>query len=84
MHGVGIRSMGHLMDRMMGSLNIADRDTPSIVKAQLHRLSPHCHWTSGRWEALDMRWDQLQNVPKHIQLLSQYLIRLYVLGATER
>jgi DGQHR domain-containing protein len=84
MHGVGIRGMGHLMDRMMGSLNIADRDTPAVVKAQLSRLAPHCHWTSGRWEALDMRWDQLQNVPKHIQLLSQYLIRLYVLGAIEQ
>jgi DGQHR domain-containing protein len=84
MHGVGIRAMGHLMDRMMGSLNIADRDTPALVKAQLNRLIPHCHWTGGRWDALDMRWDQLQNVPKHIQLLSQYLIRLYVLGATEQ
>lgn len=84
MHGVGIRSMGHLMDRMMGSLNIAERETPSIVKAQLHRLAPHCHWTSGRWDELEMRWDQLQNVPKHIQLLTQYLIRLYVLGPAER
>jgi DGQHR domain-containing protein len=84
MHGVGIRAMGRLMDRVMGSLNIADRDTPSVVKAKLHRLAPYCHWTSGRWDALEMRWDQLQNVPKDIQLLSQYLIRLYVLGTTER
>jgi DGQHR domain-containing protein len=84
MHGVGIRSMGHLMDRLMGSLNIADRDTPAVVRAQLRRLAPHCQWTAGRWDALDMRWDQLQNVPRDIQLLSQYLIRLYVLGATDR
>lgn len=80
MHGVGIRAMGHLMDRMMGGLNIADRQTPEIVRAQLRKVAPHCHWTSGRWDALDLRWDQLQNVPKHIQMLSQHLIRLWVLG----
>jgi DGQHR domain-containing protein len=83
MHGVGIRSMGHLMDRVMGTLNISARETPNLVRSQLQRLAPHCHWTAGRWDELDMRWDQLQNVPKHIQMLSHHLIRLYVLGATD-
>jgi DGQHR domain-containing protein len=84
MHGVGIRSMGHLMDRVMGTLNISERETSTIVRKQLRRLAPHCHWTAGRWDELDMRWDQLQNVPKHIQILSHHLIRLYVLGANDR
>jgi DGQHR domain-containing protein len=81
MHGVGMRAMGHLMDRMMGSLNIADKGTPEIVGKQLQQLAPHCHWTSGRWDELDMNWDQLQNVSKHIQMLSHHLVRLYVLGS---
>jgi DGQHR domain-containing protein len=83
MHGVGIRSMGHLMDRVMGTLNIADSQTPGLVRTQLQRLAGHCHWTAGRWDELDMRWDQLQNVPKHIQMLSHHLVRLYVLGAID-
>jgi DGQHR domain-containing protein len=84
MHGVGIRAMGHLMDRMMGSLNIADKETPNVVRAKLHQIAPLCRWTSGRWEGLDMRWDDVQNVPRHIQQLTQYLIRIYVLGPGAR
>jgi len=80
MHGVGIRAMGRLMDRMMSSLNLADRETPQKIRAELKRIAPHCHWTSGRWDGIDMEWDQLQNLHKHIQMLSNYLIRLYVLG----
>jgi DGQHR domain-containing protein len=80
MHGVGIRAMGRLMDRIMTSLNVTDRETPRKVRSHLERLGPHCHWTSGRWDGIDMDWDQLQNLHKHIQMLSNYLIRLYVLG----
>lgn len=80
MHGVGIRAMSKLMDRMMGALNIADAHTPAHVREQLLRIAPSCHWTSGRWEALDRDWDQLQNTPQDIQLLGHYLIRMNVLG----
>lgn len=83
-HGVGIRAMSHLMDRMMGSLNIADKETSKIVRAKLQELAPLCHWTSGRWDGLDMPWDQLENTPRHIQKLTQYLIRIYVLGPGAR
>jgi DGQHR domain-containing protein len=80
MHGVGIRAMSKLMDRMMGALNVADPRTPTLVREQLLRIAPSCHWTSGRWEALGRAWDQLQNTPQDIQLLAHYLIRVHVLG----
>ena len=80
MHGVGIRAMGRLMDRMMTSMNLNDRETPNKIRVGLKRIAPYCHWTSGRWDGIDMDWDQLQNLHKHIQMLANYLIRLYVLG----
>jgi DGQHR domain-containing protein len=82
MHGVGIRAMGRVMDRMMSSLNLADRETPGTVRAGLQRIAPYCHWTSGRWDDLGLEWNQLENVPKHIQMLANYLIRLDVLSDT--
>ena len=80
MHGAGIRAMSRLMDKMMGSLNVADARTSEHVRAQLGRIAPHCRWTAGRWEALDRNWDQIQNTPQDINQLAHYLVRLYVLG----
>jgi DGQHR domain-containing protein len=82
MHGVGIRAMGRVMDRMMSSLTLADRETPARVRTGLLRIAPYCHWTSGRWDDLGLDWNQLENVPKHIQMLANYLIRLDVLSDT--
>jgi DGQHR domain-containing protein len=81
MHGVGIRSMGRLMDRMMGSIRLSDPRAPSMVRAHLRSMAPYCHWTSGRWEERDRAWDDLQNTPQDINLLSHHLGRLYVLGS---
>ena len=39
MHGVGIRAMGRVMDRMMSSLNLADRDTPERVRERVPTIS---------------------------------------------
>jgi hypothetical protein len=80
MHGAGIRAMGHLMDRMLGSLRAADLQDPQVIRGPLTALAPHCHWTSGRWDVLDRDWNQIQNTPQDINLLSRYLERLYVFG----
>ena len=39
---------------------------------------PHCRWTSGRWEELDLRWNQIENLPRHTHELSSFLIRTHV------
>lgn len=77
MGGVGIRSMGRLMDRILATVNPRDVRATEQVRADLERISPHCHWTSGTWEGLGMRWDDVQNVPRHINELSNFLIRTY-------
>ena len=79
MHGVGIRSMGKLMDRVMSQVDLHDPKAKSKVMSELKKISPLCKWTSGQWEELDdIQWNAFQNVPKHISLLSNFLIRSYL------
>jgi DGQHR domain-containing protein len=78
MHGAGIRAMGRLMDRVMAALDPSRGEAGDQVRSDLALLAPHCRWTSGRWETLDMRWNEIQNVPRHTHELSSFLIRTYV------
>lgn len=78
MHGAGIRAMGRLMDRIMASTDARQPGADDQVHADLALLAPHCHWTEGRWEGLDMRWNEIQNVPRHIHELSSLLMRTYL------
>ena len=78
MHGVGIRAMGRLMDRIMPSIRINQKNAVQEVQKELNRISEDCHWTSGAWAELgQLQWNELQNVPRHITHLSNFLIRKY-------
>jgi DGQHR domain-containing protein len=78
MHGAGIRAMGRLMDRIMASIDARQPGAREQVDADLALLAPHCHWTEGRWDGLGMRWNEIQNVPRHIHELSSFLMRTYL------
>jgi DGQHR domain-containing protein len=78
MHGAGIKSMGRLMDRVMGQVSPSQSGLARRVRRELAGLAPACHWTEGRWPELDLRWNELQNVPRHIRGLSNYLLRRYL------
>ncbi|MFF7457900.1 DGQHR domain-containing protein DpdB [Kitasatospora sp. NPDC008115] len=78
MHGVGIRSMGRLMDRVMVNINASAPDAVEQVRAELGLIASSCHWTTGRWPDLNIPWNELQNNPRHISTLSNYLLRIYV------
>jgi hypothetical protein len=79
MHGVGILAMGRLMNKIMGSFNPSVGDGIKYVEQELGLISKHCRWTSGIWEDLGgLPWNELQNVHRHISLLSNYLIRKYI------
>ena len=78
MHGVGIRAMGRLMDRIMPSIRTNQKNAVSEVQKELNRISGDCRWTSGTWSDLgNLQWNELQNVPRHITHLSNLLIRKY-------
>jgi DGQHR domain-containing protein len=84
MHGTGIRAMGRLMDRIMASVDIGDEHAAKHVLEDLSVVAPHCHWREGRWDGLDLQWNEVQNVPRHLNEISNHLIRLYVRGRTGR
>jgi len=72
MHGVGIVSIGILMDF------IANRGGAKKWKSTLRELAPNCAWTSGSWRfpTGKVGWNALENTPKQAKLLSSYLLSL--------
>jgi DGQHR domain-containing protein len=79
MHGVGIRAMGKLMDRIMATVNARDKRAGRAIRRELAGVAPYCRWTSGEWEALGgIAWNELQNLHKHLSMLSNHLIRVHV------
>ena len=79
MHGVGIRSLGKLMDRIMSSIDPFDERACAAVAKELRLIAHACRWTEGDWEELGgIAWNQLQNLHKHQAMLSNFLIRTYL------
>jgi DGQHR domain-containing protein len=79
MHGVGIRAMGRLMDRIMSVVDIGNSKAVPLVHRELSLIAPFCRWTSGVWEEIGSpRWNELQNLPGHLRMLSNFLIRTYL------
>ena len=77
MHSAGLRAMGRLMDRVMGSLDVDDPKLEARVRKELAPLRNHCHWTSGVWEELGgIKWNELQNIPVHVRLLTNHVLRV--------
>ncbi|NVI99753.1 DGQHR domain-containing protein [Myxococcus sp. AM009] len=77
MHGAGIGAMGRLMDRIMSNIDITDAQAPRLVRSELSRIRAVCRWTDGQWDETGMAWNQVQNTPQHIRLLSNVLLRAY-------
>lgn len=83
MHSVGLRAMGRLMNRLMPSVDPQSPRAERQVKRELERIAPLCRWTRGSWEDFGLRWNELQNVPAHVRMLSGLLVRHYVEAAGE-
>ena len=75
MHSAGIQAMGVLMDRIMTRLH-GNEDPRHEILQSLRRIKSSCHWTEGTWDGLGLKWNEIQNVPKHIRALSDHLVRL--------
>ncbi len=75
MHSAGIEAMGLLLDRIM-SRAAPGTDLNAHAYDALSRIAPHCRWTSGRWTELQRDWNEIQNLPRDIKLLSGHLARL--------
>jgi DGQHR domain-containing protein len=80
MHGAGIVSIGFVMDA------IADRyhrvGIPDVEKFRkdLEPLRDVCRWTAGYWDfgpGNQRKWNEIQNIPRDIQTLANYLFVQY-------
>lgn len=75
-HGAGIISMGLVMDDIGERHPIkSDLDEATFTK-DLLALVDVCRWTDGYWsfgEGQQRKWNEIQNTPKDIHLLSNYL-----------
>jgi DGQHR domain-containing protein len=79
MHGVGLRAMGRLMDRVMSNINVDASNLLEKVKDELAPIRTRCHWTSGSWDELGgIRWNELQNMPAHLRMLTNHVQRIHL------
>lgn len=78
MHGVGIRAMGRLMERVMPHIDARRDDAVDATRGELKRIVDDCHWTAGVWDDLGVPWNELQNTSRHISQLSNVLARRYL------
>lgn len=80
MHGVGIVTMGLLMDAMCDRLRSHSGPTYENFRKDLEQMRPVCNWSSGHWEfgpGVVRKWNELQNTGKDISLLANYLLVQY-------
>jgi DGQHR domain-containing protein len=76
MHSAGIEAMGVLMDRIYARLSGADEEA-EVIRNELERVAPACHWTKGQWEELGVAWNEIQSTPRDIKRLQDALVRAY-------
>jgi DGQHR domain-containing protein len=80
MHGAGVVSMGFLMDAI--AERHRDVALPAVAQFQedLEPLRDVCRWTDGYWDfgpGIKRKWNEVQNTPKDIQMLANYLMVQY-------
>ncbi len=80
MHGVGIASLGFLMDTIFDRYIRVRTPGESDFARDLTGLSTVCRWTNGFWDFgphAQRKWNELQNTSRDIQLLTNYLLSEY-------
>jgi DGQHR domain-containing protein len=80
LHGVGVVTMGFLMDAIADRYWDGTLPTTETFVEHLQPLREVCRWTNGYWEfgpRTQRKWNELQNTPKDIQLLANYLLAEY-------
>jgi DGQHR domain-containing protein len=76
-HGVGIVALGHLMDRIMQTVDASSLKAASVAANRLEPLKGRCAWVSGRWPVLNCAWNELENTSRDKARLTDYLLKEY-------
>jgi DGQHR domain-containing protein len=80
MHGAGVVAMGFLMDAIADRYRRSGAPTQAEFASNLRPLRSACHWTGGDWQfgrRVRRRWNDIQNTPKDIEILVDYLLNEY-------
>ncbi len=80
MHGAGIISMGFLMDAIAERHRDAGIPKQDSFREDLAPLREVCRWTEGYWDfgpGVKRKWNEIQNTPKDIHMLANYLMVQY-------
>ncbi len=83
MHGAGMTALGHLMDAIFDRYHTDEHEetvTYEQFKADLEQMKVYCKWTNGYWDFGSedkIKWNELQNITRDIQKLTNYLLRKY-------
>lgn len=80
MHGAGIISMGFVMDAICARYRRLRIPNEQQFKDDLAPLQSVCHWTNGKWvfgPGKELEWNEIQNVPRHIEILTNHLLYQY-------
>lgn len=76
-HGVGITSLGYLMDAAYDRHLKTNRPRATVFAECVESIRTHCAWTSGFWEfggGVSRKWNEVQNTPKDCQIVANYLL----------
>ena len=79
-HGVGIASLGFLMDAIYDRYARVRMPDKSDFAADLADMQDVCRWTNGFWDfgpGQQRKWNELQNTTRDTQLLTNYLLFEY-------
>jgi DGQHR domain-containing protein len=80
MHGAGIVAMGYLMDAIGERFRDVGSPQEAHFRQDLLPLVEVCRWTDGYWDfgpGVQRKWNEVQNTPKDIQMLTNYLMVQY-------
>ncbi len=79
-HGAGIVSLGFIMDAIADRHRNATEVTEELFIDDLTPMKDICRWTDGFWDfgqGIQRKWNEVQNVPKDVQLLANHLLMNY-------
>jgi DGQHR domain-containing protein len=79
-HGCGVLSVGFLMEEIAHAVPATSSGRRAAFRRELMKMAPACAWTTGEWifsDSLRRRWNDIQNTPKDISLLTNYLVATY-------
>jgi DGQHR domain-containing protein len=79
-HGAGVITLGLLMDAIADRYRASGLPTTEQFAEDLEALKDVCRWTDGYWDfgpGRQRKWNEIQNTPKDIELLANYLLMQY-------